>query len=78
VEEVQKKGGKYDYKKIYWDRDGNLRYGTATHSLTQCNLPHSLFSCFTHIGLSARNRDEEIIKILLADNIDEEDVTKVW
>lgn len=54
-EEIQKKGGKYDYKKIYWDRDGNLRY-----------------------GLSSRNRDEEIIKILLADSIDEENVKRVW
>lgn len=29
-------------------------------------------------GLSSRNRDEEIIKILLADSIDEADLSKVW
>lgn len=54
-EAVQKKGGKYDYKKIYWDRDGNLRY-----------------------GLSARNRDDEIIRILLTDSINQDDATKLW
>jgi hypothetical protein len=26
------KENKYDYRKIYWDRDGNLRYGSSVRN----------------------------------------------
>ena len=54
--------------------------GMATFDMVSTSMTHEeeYLICLYYVGLSARNRDDEIIRILLTDSINQDDATKLW
>ena len=76
-----KKDKVFDYKKIYYDHDGNLRYGEERFRVISQNaflktVCHHWYDVW--IGESARDRDAELLKLLALDDYDESDPNRIW
>ena len=70
------KHDRYEPSQIYWDQDGNLRYGKVFQ--VYAFDKEQFFECVVFTGQSNRNREQEIIDILQKDSGDDDDPLKLW